>query len=338
MFTTMALQGALAVLLKDADGREAYEAVLAPLLPPVFVPVLSFQSQLRERLTEALSDFEQRYSRLILTSQRAAAELLEAANALYAHGAQLSHTCYAVGKKTASLLSTRFSHVLGEGAGSAEALADLIIRDVRGGNGDQHSTGSSITTDGAKKHAHNKAVPLLFLCGDKRLDVLPTKLTAAGLAFQELQVYRSAPADPADVWARVLAAIQARISGPDANELSQADNSERMNAAPVVTAAAGSHPSTAFLVLFSPSGFATLMGHPPAAAALKEGTLSLQAESMGSGRNENAIALQLIALGQTTAAAIRGAGIDLPDDAICATPDPQGVADAIHRMSERRTL
>ncbi len=54
----------------------------------------------------------------------------------------------------------------GEEAGEAEDLAALIA-------------------------ARRFAAPLLFLCGDRRRDVLPAQLRAAGLAVEERVVYRT---------------------------------------------------------------------------------------------------------------------------------------------------
>lgn len=57
---------------------------------------------------------------------------------------------------------------MGEGSGTGETLAKVIIDDQRA-------------------RAHN--LPLLYLTGDKNRDVLPTFVQAAGLDLEPLQVY-----------------------------------------------------------------------------------------------------------------------------------------------------
>ena len=59
-------------------------------------------------------------------------------------------------------------NIIGEGSGTGEALANVIIQDQ------------------ANRAAK---LPLLYLTGDKNRDTLPTLLKAAGLHLEPLQVY-----------------------------------------------------------------------------------------------------------------------------------------------------
>ncbi|MEO1629486.1 MAG: uroporphyrinogen-III synthase, partial [Bacteroidota bacterium] len=71
---------------------------------------------------------------------------------------------YAVGNTTRKAAARLGFQVVGAESGNAAALADLIV---------QHS---------AEQREH----PLVFLCGDRRREVLPKRLRAAGLAVHEI--------------------------------------------------------------------------------------------------------------------------------------------------------
>jgi uroporphyrinogen-III synthase len=77
-------------------------------------------------------------------------------------------TAYAVGPKTADELRALSFEVEGEEAGTAEALAADIVADA-------------------------PEKPLLFLCGNRRRDALPDRLTAEGVAFEEVVAYETHP-------------------------------------------------------------------------------------------------------------------------------------------------
>lgn len=59
-------------------------------------------------------------------------------------------------------------NIIGEGSGTGEGLARVIIEDQRG-----------------RAHKH----PLLYLTGDKNRDTLPALIQGAGLDLEPLQVY-----------------------------------------------------------------------------------------------------------------------------------------------------
>jgi len=95
---------------------------------------------------------------------------------------------YVVGETTGNVLRnmpvspfTPSSHnVIGEGSGTGEALAKVIIDDQR---------------------SRGLKIPLLYLTGDKNRDSLPTLVQAAGLDLEPLQVYatRGSPSFPTEV-------------------------------------------------------------------------------------------------------------------------------------------
>lgn len=59
-------------------------------------------------------------------------------------------------------------NIIGEGSGTGEALAKVIIDDQR---------------------SRTPKLPLLYLTGDKNRDTLPTLVQAAGVELEPLQVY-----------------------------------------------------------------------------------------------------------------------------------------------------
>lgn len=61
-------------------------------------------------------------------------------------------------------------NIVGEGSGTGEGLAEVIIDDQRG---------------------REPKLPLLYLTGDKNRDTLPTLIQAAGLSLEPLQVYET---------------------------------------------------------------------------------------------------------------------------------------------------
>ena len=67
-----------------------------------------------------------------------------------------------------SPFSPSSQNIVGEGSGTGEALAKVIIGDQGG---------------------RTAKLPLLYLTGDKNKDTLPTLVQAAGLVLEPLQVY-----------------------------------------------------------------------------------------------------------------------------------------------------
>jgi len=155
------------VLLRSADEPDRYLAVLREEgMRAVCEPVLTFAFPNQERLADHLEDVDQ-YAALVATSPRAGTalgRLFAAENDLAARWRGVP--AFAVGPKTAERLREAGLVPRGADAGNAAALAEQIAAAVPPG-------------------------PLLFLCGNRRRDTLPSRLREAGLAFDEVVVYET---------------------------------------------------------------------------------------------------------------------------------------------------
>jgi len=147
----------------------------------VQVPVLSFTLAQPDRLRSFL-EVPEAFGGLICTSPRAVQAMRKAINDATLPPWRVKRT-YAVGPATAEALAALGLSPETPLAGTAEALAEQIIQ------------------------APPAPLPLLFLCGNRRREVLPAMLTAAGIAWQELQVYEthvqtdvSLPEGPSPMW------------------------------------------------------------------------------------------------------------------------------------------
>ncbi|RKO84618.1 tetrapyrrole biosynthesis, uroporphyrinogen III synthase, partial [Blyttiomyces helicus] len=96
----------------------------------------------------------------------------------------LTKPFYVVGPATAKAARRLNFTPIGESTGTADALASLIIASYP-----------------------STSPPLLFLAGDKRRDVLPTRLAEARVPFQELQSYETRPSS------RFRADLEAEVGG-----------------------------------------------------------------------------------------------------------------------------
>lgn len=334
-------------LLKEEDCKDAYRSTLSEKhVGCLYVPALGSQrhnaSELRDLLRRPAT-FE---GGIILTSQRASTALVDELSSATSDDAvseDLSRVknipVYVVGQRTRSALRDVFKTTRGDEAGNAEALAETIIRDVQLGN----RGGSSSVPKG-----------MLFLCGDKRLDVLPSKLTAAGIPLIELAVYRTIPLPGEMIWGAILDHLRQRAMVTTGRaEVDEQPSSIRNREVPLSSRSNGDlREQHLFIVLFSPSGLQALLGHPPAAAALAAGSVEVPAAHEGRGespvgddagsgpltatsaRGAARFRTHLVALGATTAAAIRAAGLPFEPGAVCDTPDASGVAAAVGRMLE----
>lgn len=122
------------------------------------VPVLDFEPMNRDALVARIAEPE-RYGGLLVTSPRGADALADLDLSGWTDKPE-----FVVGPRTAERVRGLGLAPVGEEAGHAAALADRIAADP-------------------------PDKPLLFLCGDRRRDVLPDRLRAAGVAFDELVVY-----------------------------------------------------------------------------------------------------------------------------------------------------
>lgn len=160
---------ACVVLFKDSEGAEDYATALAPLqLTPQFVPLLDTALVPADELVPALRSLLPGTSGLIFSSQRAVHAFAAALPRVH----ELAGApCFAVGPKTLQALQALGLLVVDVKAPSAEALLPHIVEHVKAAAGGGHRC--------------------LFLCGDKRLETLPTGLRDAGIACDDLLVYRT---------------------------------------------------------------------------------------------------------------------------------------------------
>lgn len=156
------------LLLRSAREDDPYERALeAAGYEVTSMPVLSFRQVNLDDLREALQR-PNSYRGLIFTSPRAvdafgdAMAWLPSENVRW-HGRPL----FVVGPRSAQALRQLGFEPTGEDTGSAAALASRILKDGPGRR------------------------PYLFLCGNRRRDALPNALTSAGIAFDEICVYRT---------------------------------------------------------------------------------------------------------------------------------------------------
>ena len=165
-------------LLRRPREVDPYEDALSTAgYQPVHLPVLEFSYVNEPRLHEFLKS-PGSFGGLIVTSPR----VVDLLKTIKERDPQLlapwfKKQSYAVGPSTSGRLTTLGFDVRGSNAGNAEELSRVIIA------------------------ARPSGRPLLFLCGNRRREMLPKALTRAGVAWQELQVYRTDVSDsivPAD--------------------------------------------------------------------------------------------------------------------------------------------
>lgn len=154
----------LVLLLREPEAPDPYEEALrANGFRAASVPVLAFDYVGQERLREVLAAPDA-YGGLIATSPRSVRTLAEVWPQTGTQNTWLAKPTYVVGPRTAEEMRRLGFDPKGEGAGSAEALAPLIAPADR---------------------------PLVFLCGNRTRDVLPTSLRAAGIPFEPVRVYKT---------------------------------------------------------------------------------------------------------------------------------------------------
>lgn len=168
----MTSERAVVYLLRAAAPDDAYvQALEARGFQVVAVPVLTFTFVHEDVLRETLCASEA-YGGLVLTSPRAVEALRRVGSERLTPWRETP--AYVVGPKTADAAAALGLAPAGQDSGSAEALADVIVR-------------------------HPPEKPLLFLSGNRRRDVLPERLAAADVPFEELVVYETHPVDSLDV-------------------------------------------------------------------------------------------------------------------------------------------
>jgi uroporphyrinogen-III synthase len=147
----------------------------------IFVPVIERALQHQDQLKTL---FERSPDSgclgIIITSKMAATALQNVWETLHEKQATLNLwrdlKFYQIGTSSVSIVEGMGFKALGSDCGRAEELADYIIENSK--------VGSNSTALAASSSPY-----FLFLCGDKRLGILPAKLKEAGLLVKEQPVY-----------------------------------------------------------------------------------------------------------------------------------------------------
>ena len=129
------------------------------------LPVLTFEYAGEDRLYSLLKQPDQ-YAGLIFTSPRAVEAFSRAFTESGSSAGWESKVLFTIGPSTATAIRTLGYEPEGEHTGSAEELAAYILKRHTGGI-------------------------LLFLCGDRRRDVLPSLLCEGGIRTEEIVAYRT---------------------------------------------------------------------------------------------------------------------------------------------------
>ena len=155
------------MLLRSGREEDPYEAAFREAGYSVRCrPVLAFDQVDGPALAQRLNQAAQ-YAGLVVTSPRAVGALKEAlSGGADERAAWQGKSAFAVGPRTAEALEALGFAPQGQESGSAQELAALIVR-------------------------HSFKEPLLFLCGNRRRDVLPNRLREAGIPFEEQRVYET---------------------------------------------------------------------------------------------------------------------------------------------------
>uniref|UniRef100_M4BT52 Uroporphyrinogen-III synthase n=1 Tax=Hyaloperonospora arabidopsidis (strain Emoy2) TaxID=559515 RepID=M4BT52_HYAAE len=159
-------------LEQSASSNESRQGLKA-----YFAQVLTFEYVNTPQLVDILTHLD-RYSGILVTSPRSAIAVTNAVNGLSAEQKKLelkhldSTPVFSVGNSTSRELLPIGVVCKGDDAGSADKLAEYLHQ------------------DGALPAAC-KERPMVFLCGNKRRDVLPDSFRSRGLPLQELVVYQT---------------------------------------------------------------------------------------------------------------------------------------------------
>lgn len=164
--------------------------------------------------------------------------------------------------------------------------------------------------------------PVVFFCAEKRLDVIPATLAAAGdggVPVREVHLYRTQPLAGATITAAVDAAL-ATADGAAAAAAASAGTAASDAAAP----AAG---IVIVVVFFSPSGVRAFAGSERGAALLARARPTGDVTSPASSTDR----VVVIAFGATTAAALRDEH-RVAVDGVSPSPDPAGLRKVVEEV------
>ena len=187
------------------DAYQIYFTSTTTSFNPIFVPVLqhSFNAAVLEQLSALLPNLSSQYSGLIFTSQRAVeafASIIHFSDA-QAKGKlkELSLPIYTVGPATSRALEGLRDEffprceVLGRETGNGEGLAGYILQNHR----DKIRESWGKKSEGRTQETPLEPLPLLFLVGEQRRDIIPKTLSSPSLprtsrlCVQETIVYET---------------------------------------------------------------------------------------------------------------------------------------------------
>jgi uroporphyrinogen-III synthase len=170
------------VLFKDCDDGDALSiALLRAGYAPFFCPVLETTLH-SDRITRAVLDAQSAgrvFDAVVLSSHRAGEAL---AKADLPPDLFSKMPIFVVGHRTAAsvrlaLPALSAEMLVGAESGSAEVLAGCMI----------------------ERLSALQSPSVLFCCGEKRLDVLPDKLSSVGIRVVEAVAYSTSPLSPASI-------------------------------------------------------------------------------------------------------------------------------------------
>ncbi|KAJ3158806.1 hypothetical protein HDU86_002489 [Geranomyces michiganensis] len=169
-----------------------------------FVPVLATttSSPSSSALQAVLSTRESDFCGLIVTSARGiaafAATVRVSGPTTTTHTAWLTKPIWVVGAATAAAArDAGFTDIRGETSGDAERLADMLIADDDNDDEAPRLAEEEGTSQNHRPLVRNRNTTTispqcggwLFLAGDKARDMLPSKLRAAGVSFEQHEAY-----------------------------------------------------------------------------------------------------------------------------------------------------
>ncbi|XP_060082527.1 uroporphyrinogen-III synthase-like [Ylistrum balloti] len=161
------------LLLKSAkgdQGEDPYQKLLVDAgIKATLCPVLTFEFLNLDLYMNQMSRPED-FSAIVFTSQQA----VKATRMVLESGGEMQPLkkwrCYVVGPATATEAKNLGFLPQGEDSGSAEALSEILLKDLR------HLTR-----------------PILYPCGNLKRDTLPKKMKENGLELHEITVYQTIP-------------------------------------------------------------------------------------------------------------------------------------------------
>jgi uroporphyrinogen-III synthase len=108
-------------------------------------------------------------------------------------------TVYTVGPATAlALTKLHFSTIVGADTGNGTVLANLIVQTYRRDHPLSLSSSQPPSETAPTTTINPPELPLLFLVGDKRRDIIPNRLASENIPLHELTVYETTVASTFD--------------------------------------------------------------------------------------------------------------------------------------------